>query len=152
MRSLGILAVVLLASACNGDTTGVAVPFEDGTPTTPGTGVGRALIIRGTVTATPGQSVAGTTVRVSAVGVDAQGACAGTTTNVDRTTTVSGEFRAEVRVAREVTDLCVTVTATPPAGSPLRVATVNVGRVSPALETTPPTPLPERVVNVSLTT
>ena len=142
-------ALLVVAAACE-DGGGLVVPFTETNTVRDSTNTGRrAIMVRGVVTGNAGQALFAAGVRVTAVPVDANGACTGTPTVVDVTTGSNGEYRAQVRVNAQVITMCVTVTATPPAGSTLRGSTLDVGRLSPVLES-PGAAIPERVVNLTL--
>jgi hypothetical protein len=149
-KALLLTAVLVFAAACE-DGGGLFVPFTDtGTVRDSTTVRTRALVVRGVVSGSAGQTLSAATVRVTATPVAANGTCTGTPTVVDVITGSNGEYRAQVRVNAQTITMCVTVSAIPPAGSNLRGATLDLGRISPVLEG-PGAVIPERLANLTLT-
>ena len=147
MRIQDLLALSLLA-ACSGDNNfALAVADNSGSINQPSQF--RVAAVRGSVFGTAGQPVAGATVTINGTATDSGGSCNGATAQVIVSTGTTGEFRGELRVPSDVLSICVTVTAVPPVGSPLKSATVDAGRMSPALESQG-TPVPERTVFIQL--
>jgi hypothetical protein len=152
MKKVMLLTALLVVAAACEDDGGLVAPFtETGTVRDSTNTRTRAIMVRGVVSGNAGQALFAAGVRVTAVPVDVNGACTGTPTVVDVTTGSNGEYRAQVRVNAQVITMCVTVTATPPAGSALRGSTIDAGRLSPAVES-PGAAIPERIINFALTT
>ena len=148
MRIQGLLALALLAACSTNDDVGIfATTGNTGSINRPSQL--RVAAIRGSVFGTGGQAVSGATVTISGTASDASGSCNGATAQVIVSTGSTGEFRGELRVPNDVLNICVTVTAVPPVGSTVKSATVDAGRMSPALQTQG-TPVPERTVFIQL--
>jgi hypothetical protein len=148
MRIQGLLALALLAACSTNDDVGIfAVTSNTGSVNQPSQF--RVAAIRGSVFGTGGQAVSGATVTINGTASDSGGSCNGATAQVIVSTGTTGEFRGELRVPSDVLNICVTVTAVPPVGSRLQSATVDAGRMSPALQRQG-TPVPERTVFIQL--
>lgn len=152
MKKSLIMSALVVVTACSDSGAGLMAPSVR--TSAPPAAVGdraRAIVLRGTVTGPAGATVGGASIQVTATPASSTGQCNGSPLFFTSSTGSTGEFRTEVRVAENVTSLCVTVAATPPSGSTLRGATVDVGRISPGI-VTPGSIAPERRVDLTLGT